>query len=193
MWMNHSIEKRVENVFQHTYYDPEQNLREQADGDVKVLDIIFNLEEQLEQDQLSIEEKLFTTGSLGNLYRIINKPDESIHYHSENLRLLSDEEHRQVHSFINLGVSYIYADEYKKALLCFEKAETIINRHDYDQYAGTLEYQRGKCYMEMRHYNWARAAFDNARSLAIQNNDPALSGSASEALEYCDGKINAQV
>jgi len=191
MWMN--LEKIVDNVFQHTYYDPDQNLREQADGDVKVLDVIFKLEEQLEQNQLPMEETLFATKSLGNLYRIINKPDESIHYHSENLRLLSDNERRQVHSFINLGVSYIYADEYKKALLCFEKAETIINRHDFGQYTGTLEYQRGKCYMEMRHYNWARTAFVNARSLATQNSDSVLAESASEALEYCDDKINAQV
>ncbi|WP_017548813.1 tetratricopeptide repeat protein [Salinicoccus carnicancri] len=191
--MNHSMEKIVDDVFQHTYYDPGQNLREQVYDDEKVLDIIFNLEEQMEQDQLSVEEKLFATNSLGNLYRIINKPDESIHYHSENLRLLSDNERRQVKSFINLAVSYIYANEYKKALLCFEKAETIINRHGYDRYTGALEYQRGKCYMEMRHYNWARAAFDDARSLAIQNSDPVLAGSASKALEYCDDKINAQV
>src|SRR5690625_2465118 len=143
MWMNHTIEERVENVFQQTYYDPDQNLREQADGDMKVLDVIFCLEEQLEQEQLSIDEALFATESLGNLYRIINKPDESVHYHSENLRLIPDDEQKQVPAFINLGVSYIYGDEFKKALLCFEKAETIINRNEYGQYSGILEYQRG--------------------------------------------------
>jgi len=193
MWMNHTIEERVENVFQQTYYDPDQNLREQADGDMKVLDVIFCLEEQLEQEQLSIDEALFATESLGNLYRIINKPDESVHYHSENLRLIPDDEQKQVPAFINLGVSYIYGDEFKKALLCFEKAETIINRNEYGQYSGILEYQRGKCYMEMRHYIWAKAAFDIARKSSFQKNDPVLAGSATEALEFCEDKINTQV
>src|SRR5699024_2470055 len=28
MWMNHTIEERVENAYQQTYYDPDQNLRQ---------------------------------------------------------------------------------------------------------------------------------------------------------------------
>lgn len=193
MWMKHSRRERVEQVFKNTHFDPNQNLREKTDDEKKVLNIIFELEEYMEQDTLSLENELFATEALGDLYRVINKPDESIHYHSENLRLISEDENKQVPAFIRLGVSYIYADELKKALLCFEKAETIINRNNIDEYTDLLEYQRGKCYLEMRYYNWAKDAFESALNISSRKNNPELIGITREALEYCNEKLNAQV
>lgn len=193
MWMNNSIGERVEQVFKNTYFDSNNNLREQADDDRKVLDVIFELEENLEQENLSDENELFITKTLGNLYRIINKPDESIHYHSESLRLISQDEQKQVTAFILLGESYMYANEFKKALLCFEKAETIINRNGFNAYIDFLEHQRGKCYLEMRYYNWAKSSFEKALELRINKKNSKMIESSKEALDFCNEKLNAQV
>ncbi|WP_411844271.1 hypothetical protein [Salinicoccus sp. HZC-1] len=191
--MNNSIRKRVDQVFQNTYFDSSQNLREQTNEDKNVLNLIFELEEYLEKETQSEENELFATSTLGDLYRVINKPEESIHYHSQYLRLISDDEKKQVPAFIKLGQSYKYADEFKKALLCFEKAESVINTHSFNEYTDYLEHQRGKCYMEMRYYNWAKSSFEKALDLRNKKNVLKSIESTKEALNLCNEKLNLQV
>lgn len=191
--MNYSIRARAEQIFNNTHFDTHQNLREQVEDDKRVLDVIFELEEYLEQENLSVENEQFATKTLGNLYRVINKPDESIHYHSESLRLIPEDDLKQVPAFISLGESYIYANEYKKALICFEKAETIINSNDLGEYIDFLEYQRGKCYLEMRYYNWAKGSFEKALELRLEKDDEELIAATKEALKFCNERLNAQV
>lgn len=191
--MNNSIKERIREAFHNTYFDPNQNLREKTDDDKNILDIIFDLEDYLEQEKFSGENKLFATEALGSLYRVIDKPDESIHYHSEYLRLIPEDEIKQVPAFIQLAESYVYAYEYKKALICFEKAETIINVKNLNEYRDLLEHQRGKCYLEMRYYNWAKDAFEKALDIRNEKNNSKLIVSTKQALEFCNEKLNAQV
>lgn len=193
VWMKQLEKNRVDLVLQKTFFDPDQNLREQINDQSSVLDIIFDLEDQLDEaGDGDNDDELYILMKLGHLYKVINKPDESIHYYSEYLKNVPDFPKKQISAFINLGTSYQYAGDYKMALLCFEKAEIIINDEECFEFLDFKEQHIGKYYLELYKYELAMDAFERALELRKEKNDPELIDSTEKSIEFCQTKINSR-
>ncbi|WP_020008466.1 tetratricopeptide repeat protein [Salinicoccus albus] len=187
--MNRLKKERVNFILQKTFFNPDRNLSAQIAEQSHVFNVIFELEDQLD-DYLADEDRLDILMDLGHLYKVISKPSEAIHYYSEYLRNVPDDPKKQITAFISLGEGYQYAGDYKMALLCLEKAEIIINERECFELLDLKAQHMGKYYLELQKYELALDAFNEALKLRKEKNEIDLIDATEEAIEFCRLKID---
>ncbi|WP_391205464.1 hypothetical protein [Psychrobacillus sp. L4] len=172
------------------FFDPSQYLREKTSNPSKIKQVIIKAEKLLElinEDKLNRkEEKYFLYGTLGNLYRIYDKPKIAIRYLELSLRYSIDEKNcnREIISLIRLGEALKYDNKLDKSLEIFDEAlikSTISASNSYKDFA--LQH-KGKCLLELKRVEEAIKCFQEAVMLRIEKNNQSLIVSTLHALDF---------
>ncbi|WP_279401822.1 tetratricopeptide repeat protein [Piscibacillus salipiscarius] len=127
----------------------------------------------------------FLYGTLGNLYRLKNEPQQAIKCLEKALTLADADSSREIVMLIRLGEAYKYKHEHQKALEQFDLA--ILKGFEYEpQYLDFAYQHKGKCLMELGLYQEAMEAFQNAHAVRKGKKDERLLKSTEKAIEFLE-------
>ncbi|MGM7685170.1 hypothetical protein ACSVDA_23995 [Cytobacillus sp. Hm23] len=104
----HDLKEKINLVTNTLYFDESQFLREKTSSPIKVLEVINEIEDAVQDPKISVEDKYYLNGVLGNFLRIYGEPKRAIPYLYWCLEFASKEENlsREIVSLIRLvGVS----------------------------------------------------------------------------------------
>ncbi|WP_277674373.1 tetratricopeptide repeat protein [Piscibacillus halophilus] len=176
------IREQIQTLDQYTYFDEQEFLREK----VHDREFLQQLMTQVRRELMKTDEddkRCFLYGTLGNLYRLNEEPEQAIEYLKKGLELADPNSTREVVIMIRLGEAYKYNQQHQKALDQFDLA--ILKCLEYEPAYLDFAYQhKGKCLMEMRLYSEAMEAFQGAHAVRKGKKDGELLQSTEHAIEF---------
>lgn len=166
------------------YFDQTQSLREKTTSPDRLQQFIDEAKGLSEGSNTN--DCYMVYGMIGNLLRIMEKPQEAIYYLTWCLEYAVNEKNRkrEIVSNIRLGEAYKYNDQYERAFNCFDKALYLCETyqiHDYEDFA--LQH-KGKCLMEMKMFPEAKACFERALEIRKKKGHQFLIDSTEQAIEF---------
>lgn len=164
------------------YFDPSQSLREKTISPEKFQQFIDEAKELSKGS--NTDDRYFLYGMIGNLLRIMEKPEEAMYYLTWCLEHAVNESNstREIVSSIRLGEAYKYNNQHERAFNCFDKALYLceINQiHDYEDFA--LQH-KGKCLMELERFSEAKDCFGRALDIRKKKGNQTLIDSTQQAI-----------
>jgi len=165
------------------YFDQTQYLREKTTAPEKLQQFIEEAKE-LSEDS-NADDRYILYGMIGNLLRIMEKPQEAINYLTWCLEHAVQEKHRsrEIVSNIRLGEAFKYSNQYERAFNCFDKALyfcKVYQIHDYEDFS--LQH-KGKCFMELERFSEAEDCFDRALDIRGKKGNQSLIDSTQQAID----------
>lgn len=165
------------------YFDKKQFLREKTD-DPAQLKIIIEDALQLVKEVSNEQDRFFLKGTIGNLYRICERPQTALVYLNECLLFAQESgtTTQQIVSLIRVGEALKYNEEYEKALILFNQALSLCQMHEVTAYTDFSLQHKGKCLMEQGYLIDAEMCFNEALLIRLEKGNAALIDSTEQAL-----------
>lgn len=183
-----SLKEKLLAINKTIYFDHNDYLREKTTDPFKLKQVLAEAETYIEQAlaNLDKDKKYFLYGTIGNLFRICEKPQTAIRYLEQNLHDVQEDHHytRIIVSLIRLGEAYKYNNDHERALYLFHQA---INKCDvHTEGARYLDFalqHKGKCLLELKKGKEAINCFENALRIRREKGEPSLIASTQSALD----------
>lgn len=166
------------------YFDKNEYLREKT-SDAIIINQVINQAENVLKENNDRDDQYFLYGTLGNLYRINEKPKKAITYLTYCLNQAIDEGNptKEIVSFIRLGEAFKYDNNHGKAMDCFNKALEMCEMYHVDEYLDFALQHKGKCLIELTRLKEADECFQKALVLRKLKGNGTLIESTEQAIE----------
>ncbi|MDX8365519.1 tetratricopeptide repeat protein [Cytobacillus sp. IB215665] len=187
----HDLKEKINLVTNTLYFDESQFLREKTSSPIMVLEVINEIEDAVQDSKISVEDKYYLNGVMGNFLRIYGEPKRAIPYLNWCLEFATKEENlsREIVSLIRLGEALKYNNQHKKALEMFDTALYKCKGAAKDFYIDFPLQHKGKCYLELNLLNEAEDCFIKALEIRKYKGNKSLIESTQLAIELVR-KIN---
>lgn len=164
------------------FFDKNEYLREKSSNSLKVNQVIHEAEILLKDS--NEDDKYFLYVTLGNLYRIIGRPQKAINYLMYCLNYSVEERNlaKQIATLIRLGEALKYDNNHKGALDKFDEALNLCKTYKIVEYVDFALQHKGKCLMELARLKEAEECFLEAYQLREIKEDFSLIDSTKQAL-----------
>ncbi|MFS1518692.1 hypothetical protein V1503_19840 [Bacillus sp. SCS-151] len=101
----HDLKVKINLVTNTLYFDESQFLREQTSSPIKVREVIYEIEDALQDPKISVEDKYYLNGVMGNFLRIYGEPKRAMPYLNWCLEFASKEQKlsKEIVALIRIG------------------------------------------------------------------------------------------
>lgn len=184
---NEEFKQVLSKINANLFFDEKNFLRETSSDTLDLVKNIEKLEEMLKY--ATYADQYIFSGTLGNLYRIYGNDDKTqLSKAKKHLSfclkyaIKNKDSIKEVITLIRLGEVYKYNEQHEKALELFNKALSICEIKNIDQYIDFTYQHIGKCYLEMQMFECAETNLQQALKLRREKGDEILISSTLDAI-----------
>ncbi len=177
------LKDKFSELTEFIYFDQSQSLREKTTSPDRLQQFIDEAKELSEGSNTNNRYMLY--GMIGNLLRILEKPEEAIYYLTWCLEHAANEHNhtREIVSSIRLGEAYKYNAQYERAFNFFDKALYLCETYKIDNYEDFALQHKGKCLMELEKFSEAEDCFQRALGIRKKKGNQSLIDSTQQAID----------
>lgn len=179
-----TFKEKLSTIHNIIYFDDHHYLREKTSDREKLTTYIEQGEYLLVQCSHHKEDMYFLHGTLGNLYRIYEKPYQAIPFLEQCLDYARKTKNitKEIVSLIRYGEALKYADNHNESLNMFHEAFKLCQEHDITNYLDFVWQHEGKCLLEVGQIDDAEKCFAQAMNLRQEKGEQTLIQSTEQAL-----------
>lgn len=164
------------------FFDSNDCLREKCSNEDLLKEIIRKFKIEIDAlTEVSITDKTFLYGNIGNLYRIAGKQYMAIESLQKAIRLGGN---KQINNVIRLGEALKYDGQHEKALIKFDEAIKLSTSHSSSALLDFAFQHKGKCLLEMGQLSSALDYFQKAMKIRMEKGDQSLIDSTQKAIDF---------